>query len=340
MFWRMNGAFDASIWKLIAMIDVIVTPSLDAALAFTCSFWMRVSKMTTSSRKGTFVWMPGSKTSGSAGSIAPKCFTMPTSPTPTCVNEPKMAKTINKSATTKTTPSPIPRLPPPPRVVILVATTVSLPRASRDAGVSIAAGAMASGAHDEQADHPVGLVPGEVAGELERPRLRERERGRPSRIRRERDLVRAIAVHRLGAGAVPHVERGVAYEPLVVDRVVVHDREGDGHAGRDLDAVGLEVRVVDADADVARSGRVRRRAGARRERGERQRDEDRSHRATARAPVRRSNSEPSARMRSGTHGFAVGIVTWTGVPSPTRWPRAFAASASNTAARKIGLRAA
>ena len=40
------------------------TPSFDAALAWTCSFWMRVSKMTTSSRNGTFVWMPGSKMSG------------------------------------------------------------------------------------------------------------------------------------------------------------------------------------------------------------------------------------------------------------------------------------
>src|SRR2546422_2289315 len=215
MFWRMNGAFDASMWKLIAMIDVIVTPSLDAALAFTCSFWMRVSKMTTSSRKGTFVWMPGSKTSGCAGSIAPKCFTMPTSPTPTCVNEPKMAKTMNKSATIKTTPSPIPRLPPPPRVVILVATTVSLPRASRDAGVSIAAGAIASGAHDEHADHPVGLVPGEVAGELERPRLRERERGRPSRIRRGGDLVRAVALHPPRGRAGAHVGRGGAHQPLL-----------------------------------------------------------------------------------------------------------------------------
>ena len=49
---------------------------------------------------------------------------------------------------------------------------------------------------------------------------------------------------------------------------------------------------------------------------------------------------PRARMRSGTHGLSVGMVTWTGVPSPTAWPRSAAASASNTAARKIGLRAA
>ena len=45
-------------------------------------------------------------------------------------------------------------------------------------------------------------------------------------------------------------------------------------------------------------------------------------------------------MRSGTHGFSVGIVMWTGVPSPTFWPRAAAASPSNAAARKIWLRAA
>jgi hypothetical protein len=49
---------------------------------------------------------------------------------------------------------------------------------------------------------------------------------------------------------------------------------------------------------------------------------------------------PVPRIRSGTHGFAVGIVMWTGVPSPMFWPFAFAASASKTAARKIGLRAA
>ena len=47
---------------------------------------------------------------------------------------------------------------------------------------------------------------------------------------------------------------------------------------------------------------------------------------------------PRARIRSGTHGFFVGIVMWTGVPSPTCWPRACAASASNAAARKIWLR--
>ena len=41
-------------------------------------------------------------------------------------------------------------------------------------------------------------------------------------------------------------------------------------------------------------------------------------------------------MRSGTHGSSVGIVRWTGVPSPCCWPRSLAAPPSNTAARKIG----
>src|SRR5204863_42137 len=97
----MNGAFVASMWKFTAMVEWIVTPSLDAALASTCSFWIRVSKITTSSRNGILVWMPGSKTSGCSGSIAPKCFTMPTSPTPTCVNEPKATMIKNSAATTK-----------------------------------------------------------------------------------------------------------------------------------------------------------------------------------------------------------------------------------------------
>ena len=39
-------------------------------------------------------------------------------------------------------------------------------------------------------------------------------------------------------------------------------------------------------------------------------------------------------------GFGVGIVMWTGVPSPIAWPRSAAALASKTAARKIGLRLA
>ena len=33
MFWRMSGAFAASMWKLIVMVEWIVTPSFDAALA-------------------------------------------------------------------------------------------------------------------------------------------------------------------------------------------------------------------------------------------------------------------------------------------------------------------
>ena len=43
---------------------------------------------------------------------------------------------------------------------------------------------------------------------------------------------------------------------------------------------------------------------------------------------------PIERIRSGTQGSSVGIVMWTGVPSPTFWPRSAAAEPSNTAARK------
>src|SRR5882762_2369809 len=59
MFWRISGAFAASMWKLMVIVEWMVTPSFDAALESTCSFWMRVSKMMTSSRNGTLVWMLG-----------------------------------------------------------------------------------------------------------------------------------------------------------------------------------------------------------------------------------------------------------------------------------------
>ena len=58
------------------------------------------------------------------------------------------------------------------------------------------------------------------------------------------------------------------------------------------------------------------------------------------ASMRSAPVLPSARMRIGTHGLGVGMLMWTGVPSPIAWPRSAAASASNTAARKIGLRLA
>ena len=45
-------------------------------------------------------------------------------------------------------------------------------------------------------------------------------------------------------------------------------------------------------------------------------------------------------MRSGTHGFGVGITTWIGVPSPTLNALLAARSALNRAAMKIGLRSA
>ncbi len=45
-------------------------------------------------------------------------------------------------------------------------------------------------------------------------------------------------------------------------------------------------------------------------------------------------------MRSGTHGFGVGMTTWTGVPWPCCTPWSFARPTSNLTAMKIGLRSA
>ena len=39
-------------------------------------------------------------------------------------------------------------------------------------------------------------------------------------------------------------------------------------------------------------------------------------------------------MRSGTHGWSVGMVSWIGVPSPELCPRSFAAAASKRAAMR------
>src|SRR5437667_9914045 len=96
----------------------------------------------------------------------------------------------------------------------------------------------------------------------------------------------------------------VPEEPLVLDRVVVHQRERDRNADRDVDLVGREVRVMDADADLRRQGcRARRSAGARRERGERQRESGADH-AMTRCVVRRRTTVPPATMampiRAGT----------------------------------------
>ena len=54
----------------------------------------------------------------------------------------------------------------------------------------------------------------------------------------------------------------------------------------------------------------------------------------------RSAAAPSPRIRSGTHGRSVGIVTMIGVPSPLCCPSAAARDASKRAAMKMGLRAA
>ena len=90
------------------------------------------------------------------------------------------------------------------------------------------------------------------------------------------------------------VESLVADEPLVVDRVIVDQREGHRDAHRDLDLGRVEMRVVDADPDLCREGRVSRRAGARRERGERQHDEEAKDHAETVCDRRRRTMAPSA----------------------------------------------
>jgi len=52
------------------------------------------------------------------------------------------------------------------------------------------------------------------------------------------------------------------------------------------------------------------------------------------------DSNGQAHFPSGTHGFGVGIVRWTGVPSPSCWPRLATARGSKLAAMKTGLRSA
>ena len=65
----------------------------------------------------------------------------------------------------------------------------------------------------------------------------------------DRDLGRARAVDRFRAGPVALVDRGVADDPLVVDRVAVVDRERDRHAERHDHRARLVLRVVDLDRD-------------------------------------------------------------------------------------------
>src|SRR2546427_10079796 len=91
------------------------------------------------------------------------------------------------------------------------------------------------------------------------------------------------------------VESLVTDEPLVVDGIVVHERERHRHAHGYVDLRGLEVRVVDPDPDLRRkAGGVSRRAGARRKRGERQRDEDAKDHAETVCDRRKSTMAPSA----------------------------------------------
>src|SRR5207302_7235219 len=91
------------------------------------------------------------------------------------------------------------------------------------------------------------------------------------------------------------MERLVADEPLVVDGVVVDERERDGHTHRNVDLRLVEMRVMDADPDMGRElCRARGRAGARRECGERQSAEgSNDHPLTAR-DLRKMTSAPSA----------------------------------------------
>src|SRR5438552_2689693 len=92
-----------------------------------------------------------------------------------------------------------------------------------------------AGFHHHHADHPVGLVLREVADERERAGLVERERRRLDAEGWQRDLIRTVPVHGLSTRAVTRVKSLVTAEPLVVDRVVVHQRECDRHAHRTVD---------------------------------------------------------------------------------------------------------
>src|SRR3989442_5147730 len=184
------------------------------------------------------------------------------------------------------------------------------------------------------ADHPVGLVLREVADKGERARLVERERGRLRGEGRERDFVRTVPVNGLGAGAVTRVEGLVPDEPLVVDGIVVDERERDWHAHRDLDLRGLEARVVDAYPDVRWERRVGRRAGARRECGERQRDEsakDHAETVCDRRSKKMAPSAASAMPMSATESmldFEGVVVAAAGASSPAATRDGLAALAS------------
>ena len=132
-----------------------------------------------------------------------------------------------------------------------------------------------------------------------------------------RDLGRARAVDRLGAGAVALVGRRVADDPFVVDRVVVAQHDRERHAGRHDQPVRLVVRVVDPRSRRSRpwSGSAPAQAAAiagqpeREERGRRpgrrapagerwSSDADRSGHRQRRAPPRRAARSRRCRRRS------------------------------------------
>src|SRR6476659_3636146 len=75
-------------------------------------------------------------------------------------------------------------------------------RASIPAGPALYTGASLGGGHDQGADHPVRLMTGQVADVQVRARRVEGDRRLAARSGRDRDLRRARAVDRLGAGAV------------------------------------------------------------------------------------------------------------------------------------------
>ena len=92
---------------------------------------------------------------------------------------------------------------------------------------------------DKRADHAVRLVAragGRCTGRS--PASSNRTVVARRRPGRDGDLGRARAVDRLGAGPVALVDRGIADDPLVVDRVVVAEHDRDGRPAGTLRRVG------------------------------------------------------------------------------------------------------
>ena len=112
---------------------------------------------------------------------------------------------------------------------------------------------------------------------------------------RNRHLVRHRAVRLVGPGPMLLVERLVADQPLVVDRVLVDEDERHRHAARDADRGEVEGRVVDRD-------RHRHRAAGGAPGGRRRREEQRGDRQ-AREPA---HAPASGRPRAGLASRARG----------------------------------